>query len=156
MENPLMRVYIINTSDLIVSREAPAEPREDEIIVGSLDELRAARLTGKRLLALWNGLPGVARLSKVGDREALVDRLWAALEALPDPQPVRASKQAEVIELLRRPEGVTVDEVRTMTGWQPHTVRGVFSGALKKKLGLAVVATKEERGRVYRIVEPRA
>jgi hypothetical protein len=30
-------------------------------------------------------------------------------------------------------------------------VRGVFSGALKKKLGLAVVATKEERGRVYRI-----
>lgn len=29
--------------------------------------------------------------------------------------------------------------------------RGVFSGALKKKLGLAVVATKEERGRVYRI-----
>jgi hypothetical protein len=32
-------------------------------------------------------------------------------------------------------------------------VRGVFSGALKKKLGLAVVATKEERGRVYRIAE---
>ena len=69
---------------------------------------------------------------------------------------MRASKQAEVIALLRRPEGVTVDEVRTATGWQPHTVRGVFSGALKKKLGLAVVATKEERGRVYRIVEPRA
>jgi hypothetical protein len=80
-----MRVYIINTSDLIVSREASAEPREDEIIVGSLDELRGARLSGKRLLALWNGLPGVARLSKVGDRDALVDRLWAALETLPDP-----------------------------------------------------------------------
>src|SRR5271170_5644611 len=32
-------------------------------------------------------------------------------------------------------------------------VRGVFSGALKKKLGLAIVATKEERGRVYRIAE---
>ena len=39
---------------------------------------------------------------------------------------------------------------------QPHTVRGVFSGALKKKLGLAIVATKEERGRVYRIAEARA
>jgi Protein of unknown function (DUF3489) len=151
-----MRVYIINASDLIVSREAPVKPGEDEIIVGSLEELRAARLSGKRLLALWNDLPGAARLSKVGDREALVDRLWAALEALPDPQPVRASKQAEVIALLRRPEGVTVDEVRAMTGWQPHIVRGVFSGALKKKLGLAVVAAKEERGRVYRIVEPRA
>jgi hypothetical protein len=151
-----MRVYIINASDLIVSREAPVEPREDEIIIGSLDELRAARISGKRLLALWNGLPGVARLSKVGDRDAVIDRLWAALEALPDPRPVRASKQGEVIALLRRPEGVTVDEVRAATGWQPHTVRGVFSGALKKKLGLAVVAAKEERGRVYRIVESNA
>ncbi len=148
-----MRVYIINTDDLIVSREAPAEPGENEIIIASLDELRAARLSGKRLLALWNGLPGVDRLSKVGKREALVDRLWSALEALPDPQPPRPSKQAAVIALLRRPEGATVDEVKAATGWQSHTVRGVFSGALKKKLGLAVVAAKEERGRVYRIAE---
>ena len=151
-----MRVYIINADDLIVSRETPVEPDENEIFVSSLDELRAARLSGKRLLALWNGLPGVDRLSKVGNREALLDRLWSALEALPDPQPARASKQAEVIALLRRPEGVTVDEVRAVTGWQPHTVRGVFSGALKKKRGLAIVAGKEERGRVYRIAEARA
>jgi hypothetical protein len=47
-----MRVYIINADDLIVSREAPPEPGENEIIVASLDELRAARLSGKRLLAL--------------------------------------------------------------------------------------------------------
>ena len=46
---------------------------------------------------------------------------------------------------------LTIDEVRAATGWQPHTVRGVFSGALKKKLGLEIVAGKEERGRVYRI-----
>src|SRR6202521_2449811 len=148
-----MRVYIINADNLIVSREAPAKPGENEIVVASIDELRAARLSGKRLLALWNGLPGVGRLSKVGNREALVDRLWSALQALPDPQSARPSKQAEVIALLRRPEGATVEEVRAATGWQPHTVRGVFSGALKKKLGLAIVAAKEERGRVYRIAE---
>jgi hypothetical protein len=146
-----MRVYIINTSGLTGSREPPAEPGENEIVVASLDELHAAWLSGKRLLALWNRLPGVDRLSKVGDRAALVDRLWSALEALPNPQPPRASKQAEVIALLRRPEGATVDEVGAATGWPPHTVRGVFSGALKKKLGLPVVATKEERGRVYRL-----
>ena len=146
-----MRVYMINADGLIVSREAPAEPEENEIVVASVDELLAARLSGKRLLALWNGLPGVEKRTRVGNREALVDQLWSALEALPDPRPARASKQAEVIAMLRRPEGATVDEVRVATGWQPHTVRGVFSGALKKKLGLAIVATKEERGRVYRI-----
>jgi len=148
-----MRVYIINADDLIVSREAPAHLSENEIVVASLDELHAARLNGKRLLALWNGLPGVERLNKLGDREALVDRLWSALEAMPDPQPTRASKQAEVIALLRRPEGATIDEVRAATGWQPHTVRGMFSGALKKKLGLTVIPTKEERGRVYRVTK---
>ena len=68
-------------------------------------------------------------------------------------QPARASKQAAVIALLRRPEGATIDEVRAATGWQPHTVRGMFSGALKKKLGLAVIPSKEERGRVYRVTE---
>jgi Protein of unknown function (DUF3489) len=148
-----MRIYIFGNDGITLSREPPAAISEGEIVVASNEELRAARLSGKRLLALWNALPDVEDRRTVGDRAALIDQLWSAIEALPDPQPVRASKQAEVIALLRRPEGATVDEVRAATGWQPHTVRGVFSGALKKKLGLAVVATKEERGRVYRIVE---
>jgi hypothetical protein len=37
--------------------------------------------------------------------------------------------------MLQRPEGATVDEGARATGWQRHTVRGVFSGTLKKKLG---------------------
>ena len=149
-----MRIYIINADDLIISREAPAEPGENAIVVASLDELRAAGVQRQAdSLALWNGLPGVDRVSKVGDRQAFVERLWSALEALPEPQSARASKQAEVIALLRRPAGATVGEVQAATGWQPHTVRGLFAGALKKKLGLTVVGTKEERGRVYRIVE---
>ncbi len=148
-----MRIYIFGNDGVTLSREPPATVGNGEIVVASNEELHAARLSGKRLLALWNALPDVEKRSKVGDRAALIDQLWSAIEALPDPQPVRASKQAEVIALLRRPEGATVDEVRAATGWQPHTVRGVFSGALKKKLGLAVIATKEERGRVYRIAE---
>jgi hypothetical protein len=35
-----------------------------------------------------------------------------------------------------------------------HTVRGVFSGTFKKKLGLTLASAKEQRGRVYRIAEP--
>jgi len=56
--------------------------------------------------------------------------------------------------MLRQPEGATVDEVASVTGWQRHTVRGVFSGSSKKKLGLTVASAKEERGRVYSIAEP--
>jgi hypothetical protein len=95
---------------------------------------------------------------KVGDRERLIDQLWSAIEALPDPEPEadakRSSKQDAVIAMLRRPEGATVDEVASATGWQRHTVRGVFSGALKKKLGLILASAEEERGRVYRIDGP--
>ena len=80
------------------------------------------------------------------------------IEALPEPEPEgdakRPSKQDAVIAMLRRPEGSTVDEVVNATGWQRHTVRGVFSGTLKKKLGFTIASTNEERGRVYRIAEP--
>ena len=62
------------------------------------------------------------------------------------------TKLALMIEMLRRPEGATVDQIVGATGWQPHTVRGAIAGALKKKLGLTVTSEKvEDRGRVYRI-----
>ena len=152
-----MRIYIIGNDGITLCREAPATVNEGEIAVTSKEELHAAPLNGKRLLALWNALPGAEKRRKVGDREALIDQLWSAIEALPDPEPEpekRPSKQDEVIAMLRRPEGVTVDEVANATGWQRHTVRGVFSGTLKKKLGLTIASAKEERGRVYRIPEP--
>jgi hypothetical protein len=153
-----MRIYIIGNDGIRLSREAPAALNEGEIAVASNEELHAAPLSAKRLLALWNALPGVERRRKVGDRGALIDRLWPAIEALPDPEPPsdakRPSKQDGVIAMLRRAEGATVDEVASATGWQRHTVRGVFSGNLKKKLGLTLASAKEERGRVYRIAEP--
>jgi len=153
-----MRIYIIGNDGIALCREAPAALNEGEIVVASNEQLHAAPLSSKQLLTLWNALPGVAKRKKVGDRRALIDQLWSAIEALPDPEPQpdvhRRSKQDGVIAMLRRPEGATVDEVVSATGWQRHTVRGVFSGTLKKKLGLTLAAAKEERGRVYRIAEP--
>jgi hypothetical protein len=150
-----MRIYIIGNDGITLCREAPAIVNDGEIAVASKEELHTAPLSGKRLLALWNALPGVEKRRRVGDREALIDELWSAIEALPDPEPEpdakRPSKQDEVIGMLRRPEGATIDEVVRATGWQRHTVRGVFSGTLKKKLGLTIASAKEERGRVYRI-----
>ena len=67
----------------------------------------------------------------------------------------RATKQAMLIDMLKRDEGVSIGQIVEATGWQKHTVRGAISGALKKKLGLAVTSEKSEGGeRFYRIVDP--
>ena len=83
----------------------------------------------------------------------------AAAEAGPQAAPAARSgktregtKQALLVEMLGRPEGATIDEIVAATGWQPHTVRGAFAGALKKRLGLDVTSEKVDgRGRVYRL-----
>src|SRR5258705_6320047 len=153
-----MRIYIIGNDGITLCRKEPATVNDGEIAVGSSEELHAAPLSAKRLLALWNALPGVEKRKKVGDRDALIDQLWSAIEMLPAPEPQpdpkRPSKQDEVIAMLRRPEGATVDEVASVTGWQRHTVRGGFPGTLKKKHRLALASAQDERRRAYRIAEP--
>jgi hypothetical protein len=65
----------------------------------------------------------------------------------------QGTKQALLIDLLKRKSGASIEEIVTATGWQAHSVRGAISGTLKKKLGLAVESKAVEvRGRVYRIV----
>ena len=62
------------------------------------------------------------------------------------------SKQAQVIAMLRRPEGATIPQICEITGWQAHTVRGTFAGSFKKKLGLVIDSSKEAGGeRVYHV-----
>jgi hypothetical protein len=75
-----MRIYIIGNDGITLCREAPATLNDDEIVIASNEDLHAARLSGKRLLALWNALPGVEKRRKVGDRDALIDQLWSAIE----------------------------------------------------------------------------
>jgi hypothetical protein len=44
-------------------------------------------------------------------------------------------------------------QLRKATGWQAHSVRGLLSGTLKKKMGLRVVSSKLQDGqRTYRII----
>jgi hypothetical protein len=62
------------------------------------------------------------------------------------------TKEAMLIDMLRRPEGATIAQIMAATGWQAHTVRGAFAGALKRKRGITVTSEKSEGGeRVYRI-----
>jgi hypothetical protein len=63
-----------------------------------------------------------------------------------------ASKQAQVITMLQQPAGATLADLMTATGWQAHSVRGVISGTLKKRLNLNVIAKIEADGlRHYKI-----
>jgi hypothetical protein len=61
------------------------------------------------------------------------------------------SKQATLIKLLERPGGATINEMTKAIGWQRHSIRGMMSGVMKKRLGLSIASEKEERGRIYRI-----
>ena len=67
------------------------------------------------------------------------------------PARMRATKQERLLALLRRPEGVTIWQAAKALDWQPHSVRGVISGVLKKRLGLTVTSDKGDDGRVYRV-----
>ena len=164
-----MRTYIIRNDGITLCHEPSAAVDGGEIVVASSGELHAAALSGKRLLVLWNALPGVEKRRKVGDRDALSNELWSAVEMLPDAErhyeAKRSSKQDEVIAMLRRPEGVTVDEVTSMTGGQRNTVAGVFSGTLKKssaspspqpRSSVAGPTLATGTGKTHRIVENRA
>ena len=68
-------------------------------------------------------------------------------------KPRTNSKRAEVIGLLRRPEGSTIFAIMKATGWQSHSVRGFFAGVVRNKLGLTLESEKPDGGdRIYRIV----
>jgi len=65
----------------------------------------------------------------------------------------QGTKQALVIEMMKRPDGGTIDQIMEKTAWKKHTIRGAISGAIKKKLGLNVVSEKNLDGvRVYKIL----
>jgi hypothetical protein len=64
----------------------------------------------------------------------------------------KPSKAQTVIALLRRKKGATLAELATATGWQQHSVRGLISGTIKKKLQLDVDVVKTGKSATrYRI-----
>ena len=58
----------------------------------------------------------------------------------------KASKQDQVLALLRRQNGASIDEIVAATDWQPHSVRGFLSGAVKMRLGIEVISEKGADG----------
>ncbi|WP_303829412.1 DUF3489 domain-containing protein [Asticcacaulis taihuensis] len=72
------------------------------------------------------------------------------------PKTGRTTKIDILIDLLKRPEGAQMAEMQAATGWQAHSVRGVISGTLKKKMKLVIGIEWTDQGRVYHLIESEA
>jgi hypothetical protein len=77
-----------------------------------------------------------------------------AASALPPSSTEPQGKLGLLVQTLRRPGGVTLEELGAIAGWQPHSVRGALSGALKRH-GFIVHAEKspDASPRRYYLVE---
>ena len=100
-------------------------------------EADGAQKRAKAKPAKAKGKKATTTAPATGERKAA-----PADETAAKPTPRTGTKQAQMIEMLKRPEGATVEQIAAATGWQKHTIRGAISGALKKKLGLTVEATR--------------
>lgn len=68
----------------------------------------------------------------------------------------KGTKQEKLISMLRHKEGATIDQMARALGWQTHTVHGVLSATIRKRLGLKIVSAANAGGkRAYRIAEAR-
>jgi len=75
-------------------------------------------------------------------------------EATPVQPPVEGpvTKHEQLLQLLNRPEGASIEDMMQATQWQQHSVRGFLAGTVKKRMGLALTSSKAEGDvRRYRI-----
>jgi len=119
-------------------------------------------------------------VKKFTDRKTAAARIWKAVQALtPTPAPQAAplapkkpkaakrattkdaaptardgSKKAIVLDMMKRPDGVTLADIMSATDWQAHSVRGFISGSLGKKMGLTIESYKRPDGtRAYKLAQ---
>jgi len=100
----------------------------------------------------------VKRAPSAARATAISKRVHKSAPSTRAPLPVAeptGTKQSQLIAMLRSPDGTNIQAMTGTTGWQPHTVRGVISGVLRKRLGLNVSCSAPDAsgGRTYRIVD---
>jgi hypothetical protein len=63
-----------------------------------------------------------------------------------------ASKTQACLNLMSRQSGATLEEMQKATGWQPHSVRGLLAGKIKKMPGVTLTTERPIDGpRRYRV-----
>ena len=123
---------------------APALPQ-----AAGRDARTNLRRAAQNVLQAWDdeqseraGLPeAVARL------RALLARPTATRAGSAAPRrPREGTKQAQVLALLRRPEGASGPQIADATGWAPHTVRGFLAGLGKRGVPVTVLERVRQVG----------
>ena len=114
------------------------------------------RMAGSRQWRRWAALTEV-QVSKSGSSKRKAGKIKAPpiaeAETSASPQHPRAgSKQALLVQLLSRPEGASLDDLLSATGWLPHTTRAALTGLRQR--GFEIARSDEEGGSVYRLRAP--
>ena len=92
-------------------------------------------------------------LAAIAKEKAAAKTPKAAKPAASDTSKVKSSaepksnKTTQIVELLCRNGGATLDELVAFTGWKANSVRGFLSGTIGKKMGLKLESTKGEDGK---------
>jgi hypothetical protein len=93
-----------------------------------------------------NVAPAKAKSGKKGSQPKKAPKGAKKAKATSDDSVRDGSKAGKILDLLKRPGGVSLKEIMKATDWQAHSVRGFLSGTIRKKMGLDVASTKGEDG----------
>ena len=97
--------------------------------------------------------PATPTLRVRPNKRAQAPRLKSETEARKRDSGSEPSKSDQILKLLRRKNGASIENLQDATGWQAHSVRGFLSATVKKRLGLALQSQRTKQGeRRYLIV----
>jgi hypothetical protein len=114
----------------------------------------------RRLIEVWNQLPGERKVQRFENRHIALARIWKALSGSgakrkthskrrkPPRTPGETAAQ-RILSLLQAEQGATLKALIEATGWQAHSLRGFISRKLSKEMGLNVTSVRRDGERVY-------
>ena len=159
--------FQIENDDTVRMVDQGREPAGLEQFFASLEQLEqvSADWPLRRLVAIWNHLPAIHRVSRFENRSIGLERIWRVLNASAGEGKAtpgrrqrrgrgRQNKTELVLDMVRSPNGASLKALMKATRWQAHTVRGFLSRKVSKSLGLAVDSFRRDGERVYAIRQP--
>ena len=156
-----MPSFYVDDENLIHAVDMSMDTHGGDTAFASLHELMqvAAAWPLRRLVEVWNKLPGVHPVTRFADRQVAVRRILRALTGVSSPPCApagrkprstrRLNKTELVLKMLRQPQGATLKALMRATKWQAHSVRGFLSAKVAKGLGLEVQSFRRDGERVY-------